>query len=94
MALLKNVEKRIWDIEGFQVIFRHLDGRDIRGDMKDVPMYLYERAAKNNYSIARWIQERIKLNYPFCNVEVLRGDGRIAQGKTRLSTVRDTYLEE
>jgi hypothetical protein len=32
MALLENVEKRIWDVEGFDVIIRHADGHDMRGD--------------------------------------------------------------
>ena len=36
MALVKNVEKRIWDIEQFDVRIRHADGRDMRGDKTGV----------------------------------------------------------
>jgi len=42
MALVKNVEKRIWDIEGFAVVIRHADGRDMRGDRTGLPMYPYD----------------------------------------------------
>ena len=31
MPLIKNVEKRIYDIEGFEVIIKY-NGKDVRGD--------------------------------------------------------------
>lgn len=34
MAKLKNVEKKIWEIEGFDVRFTH-KGKDVRGDKKE-----------------------------------------------------------
>jgi hypothetical protein len=39
MAKVKNVEKRIWDTEGFAVSIKHPDGRDVRGDLQDFPQY-------------------------------------------------------
>jgi hypothetical protein len=36
MPKVKNVGKRIWDTEAFDVIIRHTDGRDMRGDKNDV----------------------------------------------------------
>ena len=31
MPLVKNIEKKIYDVEGFEVTIRH-DGKDVRGD--------------------------------------------------------------
>ena len=34
MPLVKNVEKKIWDVQGFDVRFKTPDGKDVRGDKK------------------------------------------------------------
>ncbi len=38
MAKVKNVEKRIWDTEGFAVIIKY-NGKDVRGDFAGMPQY-------------------------------------------------------
>ena len=40
MAKVKTVEKKIWDVEGFDVRILHPDGRDVRDDMEGLP-YIY-----------------------------------------------------
>ena len=52
MAIVKNVEKRIWDIEGFDVVIKQADGRDMRGDRTGIPMYNYDRMAKNAMTVS------------------------------------------
>lgn len=94
MATVRAVERRIRQIEGFDVRIRHLDGRDVRGDRQDMPPYRYERAMKNRANITTWIEGRFRPNYAGFNVEVLMGDGRRAHGRNHLATVRDTYLED
>ncbi len=94
MAYVKNVEKRIWDIEGFDVAIKHLGGRNVRSDKMGMPMYPYDRAAKNDMSVAQWIDTRFRPNYPGFDVVVLDAYGGAVHGKTRLGRVRDTYLEE
>lgn len=94
MALVKNVEKRIWDIEQFAVTIRHADGRDMRADKTGIPMYNFERMAKNSMTVAAWRDQRFKPLYPGFEVDVLDGLGRPAAGNTRLSSVRDSYVEE
>lgn len=94
MPLLKNVEKRIWDVEEFDVIIRRADGRDVRGDKAGTPMYPYSRKAKDDMTVAEWRDRRFRQHYPGYEVDVLQGDAQAAQGNMKLSTVRDSYAEE
>jgi hypothetical protein len=94
MPLVKNVEKRIWDIEQFQVIIRHGDGRDMRGDRTGIPMHPYDRMAKNSITVATWKDQRFKSVYPGFEVDVLDGVGNVVAGNMLLSTVRDAYAED
>jgi hypothetical protein len=93
MAKVKNVEKRIWDIEGFAVTIK-FNGRDVRGDYAGMPQYpAYERMAKNDFTVAAWKENRFYPAFPGYEVDVLDGDGHVCQGNTKLGTVRDSYSE-
>jgi hypothetical protein len=94
MALVKNVEKRIWDIEQFAVVIRHADGKDMRGDKTGIPMYAFDRMAKNSITVAAWREQRFKASYPGLDVDVLDGFNNVAAGNTLLSSVRDSYYED
>lgn len=94
MPLVKNVEKRMWDVEGFDVVIRHADGRDMRGDRTGVPMYAFERGARNAMTVASWKAQRFFPSYPGFEVDVLDGAGEVVAGNTILSTVRDSYADE
>jgi hypothetical protein len=88
MALLKNVESKIFRVEGFSVTIRHSDGRDMRGDRDSIPTYSYDRMAKNTMSVAEWKSTRFQPAYPGFAVDVLSSSGRSVNGRTKLSTVR------
>jgi hypothetical protein len=92
MKLAKTVAEQIFEIEGFEVRFVSRDGSDIT--QRRVDDYRYERAARHNWTVARWRDNRFTPNYPDFDVEVLAGDGRVVHGKTLLSTVRATYTEQ
>lgn len=95
MPKLKNVEKRIWDTEGFDVTIRHPDGRDMRSDLRGIPQYDgFERMAKNDMTVSDWKDKRFYPRYPGFDVDVLDGDGHAVPGNTKLGTVRDSYAEE
>lgn len=94
MALVKNVEKRIWDTEGFSVVIRHADGRDMRGDRTGITMYSFERMAKHGMTVAAWKEQRFFPNYPGLEVDVLDAYGVVVAGNTLLSTVRDSYSDD
>jgi hypothetical protein len=90
MALVKNVEKRIWDVEQFDVVIMH-DGKDIRGDKQGIPMYDKSRMAKGNTTVAAWKTQRFHTAYPGLEVEILDGLGQTVPGNTLLSSVRESY---
>lgn len=92
MPKVKNIEKKIYDVEGFEVTIRH-DGKDVRGDMIMPVQYQGERMTRNSFSVSEW-KGKFNKQYPGYEVDVLKNDGTKASGQTKLSTVRDTYLED
>jgi hypothetical protein len=91
MPLVKNVEKKIRSIEGFQVVIRGTDGHDVKGNRKGMPQYGYERAAKDDMTVENWRRKRFHRAYPGFRVDVITADGRPAVGNTKLSTIRQSY---
>jgi len=95
MATVKQVERRIEKIEGFQVQILHgRDRRDVRGDKSGVTQYPYERALKGSNHVKAWRDHRFAMHYPGFEVQVLNASGYVAHGDTLLTTVRDTYLDD
>ena len=94
MATIKAVERGIERVEGFQVRFTHLDGKDVRGDLGRIPTYTksFERMARNAMTVAEWKRTRFRPHYPGFMVEVLLKGRRGAHGAMKLGNVRDTYL--
>ena len=93
MPKVKNVEKKIWDVEGFDVAFRQ-NGKDIHGAKHGIPQYQLTKAAKNDMTVGEWKLKRFSQSYPGYDVAVYDGDGNDVPGQTKLGTVRDTYLED
>lgn len=91
MPKVKNVEKKIYDVEGFEVRITK-DGKDVRGDASLPNQYQAHRMSKNAFSVKDW-KEKFHRQYPGYEADVLKADGGKASGQTKLSTVRDTYLE-
>jgi hypothetical protein len=94
MPMLKSVERKIANVEGFEVTIRTTDGRDIRGDRAGMPSYTYQLAAKHDFTVAQWREARFKHHYAGFEVTVWMADGTEANGGVRLATVRDSYHEE
>jgi hypothetical protein len=92
MPKVKNVEKRIWDVEGFDVAFFQ-NSQNVHGAKEGLPQYPYERAAKNDMTVGEWKEKRFNQNYPGYDVVVYDGDEEEVTGQTKLGTVRDTYQE-
>ncbi len=91
MPRLKAVQKRVFRIEGFEVAFRHPDGRNMRADRSGVPQYEWRRAARANLTVAAWKKRRFYPDYAGFEIEVLNGEGESVSGKMLLSTVRNSY---
>jgi hypothetical protein len=94
MSKIKNVEKRIWDVEGFDIVIKYHNGSDVRGDKEGIPQYTYGRAAKNDMTVSEWKEGRFGSSYPGYKVDVLDGDGNPVKGQTKIGKVRDTYIDE
>lgn len=95
MATIKQVETKIFEVEGFQVHILHgRDGRDVRSDKANVKQYPYRRALKHHKNVKSWREGRFASAYPGFAVEVLYANGSVAHGGTLLGTVRDDYLAE
>ena len=93
MPKVRNVEKRIWDVEDFEVVFMK-DGRDVRSDKGNIPQYEKERAAKDSMTVSEWKKKRFHTQYAGYDVVVLDGDGNPVPGQTTLGRVRDSYTSD
>ena len=94
MAILRTVQRKIQEIEGFQIRFRdRLSGRDVNDNLGNVPRYPYQRMARNSWTVAGWKRLRFRVTYPGFNVDVVYADGAVCGGNARLASVRDTYLD-
>lgn len=87
MALLKNVETKIKQVEGFKVTFVK-NNRDIRGNLEDIPTYPYAVAAQDNWTVQEWKQKRFSQKYPGYDVRVYDKKGVLATGQKTLATIR------
>lgn len=93
MPLVKRVERRIFEVEKFEVVLKSADGKDLRSDMNLPKQYSAERMSKNSFSVSDW-KEKFKTQFPGYEADVLKGDGTKASGQTKLGTVRDTYADD
>ena len=92
MPRVSIIEKRIFEIEGFQVDIMN-KGKNVRDDLVLPKQYEAERMTKNSMTVSDW-KAKFKKQYPGYDVIVYKNDGSKASGQTKLSTVRDTYLED
>lgn len=87
MALLKNVELKINQIEGFKVTFVK-NGRNVHANLEDIPPYPYMIAAQDNWTVQEWKQKRFSQKYPGYDVRVYDKNGILATGQKTLAKVR------
>ena len=91
MPKVKNVEKKIWDVEGFDVVIRK-DGKDVHGNKMGLPQWRGENRTKET-STVKDFEKKFQQQYPGYEVDVLDGDGQAVHGNTLLKNVRDTYKD-
>jgi hypothetical protein len=91
MASIKTIERNIGNREKFDVIFRHLDGKNVRADREEIPSYPFARMAKGNITVKAWKEGRFTPTFPGFKCDVLNGQGKTCHGGTLLSRVRDSY---
>ena len=94
MPTVLAVERKIYKVEGFDMVIRHLDGRNVRSDREKLPQYSFKRAMANRSDVKDWKETRFEPQYPGFRVDVIDAYGRRAHGSKKLSAVRDTFFDE
>ncbi len=89
--LIKNLERKIWDLEGFAVRVRLVSGRDARDDRQVLANLQCEHRAEDGMTVQQWKEQRFRMCFPAHEVEVLLAHGAVAQGDMLLGSVRDSY---
>jgi hypothetical protein len=93
MPTVKNVEKKIRDIEGFKVKIKK-DGKNVRDDKKLTNQYYFENKLKGHQTVADWKEKRFNKVYEGYDVDVILANGDVAKGNMTLTTVRDSYIDD
>lgn len=92
MPTIQSIERKIERVERFAVRILYPNGRDIRGDQAEFQhTYNYERAASDEITVSQWKENRFRNEFQGFKVNVLLGNGRVANGNTKLANVRDSY---
>lgn len=88
MVSMGKLERQIETVEGFPVVVRHPNGRDVRSDKAKLPTYPYRRARKELTTVREWKDERFNNVLPGFSIEVLDQEGKRVHGRTLLRTIR------
>lgn len=90
MATMGELEKQIFDIEGFNVRFSR-DGRKVRSDCGGFNDYSYKNAAYDNWTAKKWINTRAIDYVQNYEIEVLEFNGTVAANNRTLKKLRESY---
>jgi len=92
MVTVRTLERRIREVEGFEVRIVWPDGANVRSDYSSAHSYRRRRASNNNWTIHKWIKNSFKKSNPHFEVEVLSGNENVVKPHNiKLKTVRETY---
>ncbi len=92
MPKVSIIEKRVFDVEGFEIDITQ-NGRNIRDDLVLPKQYEAARMSKNSMTVSEW-KDKFSKQFPGYEVNIYDGAGNKARGQMKLSTVRDSYLDE
>lgn len=78
------LEKTVWEQDRIRIVVRDRS-------TTDVDIYPHKNAAKESWSIAQFLKNRIRPLVRGREVAVIEGSGNVASGKKHLSTIRESY---
>lgn len=94
MPKVKNIEKKIKDVEGFDVSFLNPEtGRNLRGDAELPNQYATKKMTKNSFTVKDY-KDKLRTQYAGYDTVIRKADGSEAAGQMKLSTLRDSYLQD
>lgn len=79
-------ERQVFELEEVKIVVRAPRGQS-------VPSYDYERKADKSSSVAEWSDKRLKPSLKDVEFEIVKGDGSVPHGRTKMETVRSSYKE-
>jgi hypothetical protein len=79
------IEQKVFELEHVRIVIRAKSSESL-GD------YSYLRKAADGSSITEWIHSRLKHIVGDSDVVVVDGSGAIPHGRTRMSTLRASYI--
>ena len=91
MAKVANVQKAIFKTEGFGVVIRHYNKKDVHDNKEGLPLYRYSKAAPNSMTVTGWKTGRFRKRYTGFDIDVLDASNGKVDGRTLLRNVRATY---
>ncbi|MFY9720493.1 MAG: hypothetical protein WAK16_12710, partial [Candidatus Cybelea sp.] len=90
MATKAQVEKAIFEREGFRVEFQLFDGK-----RPSLPPYDYPVMAPQRWKVSDWKNARLDAYRLLVRgITIYRGDGKPIPRDVQLGNLRDTYYEE
>lgn len=90
MVKLASLEKKIFEVEGFRVLFKQ-NGKKIRKDRAGFAQYPFSRKAAEKMTVREYVEKRLQPHYGGFEIEVIDGKGKKVTGQTTLATLRSSY---
>jgi len=84
MITVQELEKQVWKLDGVRIIIRDRAVSKVR-------KFGYKRAAKEKWSITKFLASRIRPLVAEREVVVINGKAAVANGKMFLKTLRASY---
>ena len=92
MASVWSVQHQIGRLEGFGVVMRYANGRNVRDDREQIGGYnRFANRASGALTVADWNRLRLYKTYQGFECDVLYENGDEASGQAKLATVRANY---
>ncbi|NLZ06033.1 MAG: hypothetical protein GXY19_12750 [Phycisphaerae bacterium] len=84
MITVQELEKQVWKQDKVRIVIRDRVGATVR-------RYPYARAAREKWSITRFLASRMRPLVGEREMVVINGEGAVANGKMSLKTLRASY---
>ena len=91
---VKDIEKKIRAVEGFDVTMRDSKGKNLNSLMYLPKQYSpYKNMAKNSWTVEQWRKNRFEQCFPGFKVDVKDKDGKVKMKTAKLANIRDTFSD-
>lgn len=82
-----DIEQAVYDTDEIRIVIRAPQGQ------KFPEGYKYQRKAASTTNVKDWLESRILPLLGNCQAVVIDGNGQIPHGRTKLETVRQSYVK-